>query len=416
MFVTTFSQKGYEQYGKAFLESFVQYWNEKIIVYYEDQPGFEHERIEYRSLFEIKHMTDILAMTSFPIMQGIIGENKKAYNRDIHRFCRKIMAQLDAAKHCTERYLIWIDSDVIIQKPLPDNWIEDQFNGNCMIYMDRNQVHGCSSFVGWDLKHEQSPLFWQAYWWWLSFGAFLQLPEWHDIAILEKVRDDMNISYTNLAENINLPPGLFNVFDAVFDGIAIHNKGKMKKGGPRRYGQLTRIVYDLKPKEVVEIGTWNGERALEMIKVNPDMKYIGFDLFEDATRESDEIEKNVKPHHTLAEVRKKLNGHNVQLIKGNTNSTLSNYANEHQQSADLVYVDGGHSVETIRSDFNNALRLAKPGSVIVLDDYYVDMPESDLDQWGCNRVLEQSGYDYTVLPISDPVKGGGRTKMAMVQL
>ena len=63
-----------------------------------------------------------------------------------------------------------------------------------------------------------------------------------------------------------------------------------------------------------------------------------------------------------------------------------------------------------------ALLLVKPGGVIVMDDYYEDMPSESLDKWGCNRVLENSGLDYAVLPISDPVKGGGRTKMVLLEV
>ena len=38
-------------------------------------------------------------------------------------------------------------------------------------------------------------------------------------------------------------------------------------------------------------------------------------------------------------------------------------------SADVVYIDGNHSYEFVLSDLNNYYRKAKPGGLIVLDDY-----------------------------------------------
>ncbi len=181
-----------------------------------------------------------------------------------------------------------------------------------------------------------------------------------------------------------------------------------------RYEQLIFMVLRDKPEVVVEIGTWNGIRAKEMFLANPNMTYYGFDLFETASPDTDAHEKNVKAHFSKEQVEARLGIHNATLIRGNTNETFTLWADEHPESVDLVYIDGGHSVETIQSDYMNALKVIKPGGKIVFDDYYEDMP--DIDLYGANRVLEQSGRDYHVLPMKDPVVGGGFTKMAVMEL
>lgn len=183
-----------------------------------------------------------------------------------------------------------------------------------------------------------------------------------------------------------------------------------------RYSQLIDIVKANKPKVVVEIGSWDGGRAIEMAKVNPDMHYVGFDLFERASEYSDLKEKNVKPHYSARQVMDRLDdfGLKATIVCGDTNETFSSWADANPESVDMVYIDGGHSVDTITNDYKNALKAIKKGGIIVFDDYYEDMP--NIDRFGANRVLEASGRDFDVLPLKDPVRGGGFTKMAVMYL
>ena len=181
-----------------------------------------------------------------------------------------------------------------------------------------------------------------------------------------------------------------------------------------RYNQLIALVEKHKPEVVVEIGTWDGGRAVEMAKVNPGMEYIGFDLFERASEFSDLTEKNVKPHFSAKQVADRLSefGMTFSLIRGDTNETFTEWADSYVDKVDMVYIDGGHSVDTILKDYQNAMKVIKDGGLIVFDDYYEDMP--DIDSFGANRVLEASGRDFDVLPVKDPVRGGGFTRMAVM--
>lgn len=180
-----------------------------------------------------------------------------------------------------------------------------------------------------------------------------------------------------------------------------------------RYNQLIPIIEKSKPKTIVEVGTWNGHRAImmatEALKHQKEVHYTGFDLFEDATAETDDKELNVKPHHAKSEVEKRLKafqdenpGFKFSLIKGDTNKTLWSYD---FPSIDLAFIDGGHSVETIKNDYD-ALQHAK---VIVMDDFYVGR---DTAQHGCNEIVKD--LDHVVLPQKDPVKGGGKVQMVLL--
>lgn len=182
-----------------------------------------------------------------------------------------------------------------------------------------------------------------------------------------------------------------------------------------RYDQLLPIIDKHKPKTIVEVGTWNGLRAIMMatkaLEHGP-VHYLGFDLFEDATDETDERELNVKAHNTEAEVAGRLiefqdknPGFTFDLMKGDTRETLPAYSSALNEEIDLAFIDGGHSVETIQSDYE-CLKHAK---VIVMDDFYTGR---DSDEHGCNSVVK--GLDHVVLPKKDPVKGGGKVQMVLM--
>lgn len=181
-----------------------------------------------------------------------------------------------------------------------------------------------------------------------------------------------------------------------------------------RYSQLIHIIDLIKPQSIVEIGTWNGNSAINMIKRaqkhRKNIAYIGYDLFEGASETTDAEELNVKDHYHVedveARIKKECPDARVNLIKGNTRQTL-NYT-----SADLVFIDGGHSIETIKNDFDKCCS----SKVIILDDFYVpdeigNIPDTTL--YGCNKLV--SGLaGAIVLPLADRVKDGGFTQMVMV--
>ena len=152
-----------------------------------------------------------------------------------------------------------------------------------------------------------------------------------------------------------------------------------------RYFRLLELVRDTKPEHIVEIGTWNGKRATEFMAVC-NCYYTGFDLFEEASKDTDVAEMNVKNHEEMVEVAKRIEmtGLNkFSLIRGNTRETLPKWIeSEDFRPFDFAFIDGGHSEETITSDYEYIKNAISPGGIIVLDDHY-DPP---LEGFGCNHI------------------------------
>lgn len=235
LFVTSFGEQGYKDYGEEFLKSFVEHVPAKIIVYYETKkaPAFKHKNIQYKSLSKVAGIMNYLqAMSVFPIMKGEIG-GKRYYQYDVYKFCRKMFAQCDAATE-TDGILCWIDADTVFTKDLPLGWINSMFKERddgltpfCCV-MKRPSFHLCASFVAWDQTHEQALPFWNAYFDILISGRFLLMPEWHDSFLLQAILEGMELDVNNISEGYELGDGPVNVFDTIFQGVAYHKKGNLK--------------------------------------------------------------------------------------------------------------------------------------------------------------------------------------------
>lgn len=177
-----------------------------------------------------------------------------------------------------------------------------------------------------------------------------------------------------------------------------------------RYHELIELLVKLKPKHIVEIGTWNGKRAAEMMAVTG-AYYTGFDLFEDANKETDERELNVKQHHSLVDVAERLEftgTRRFKLIRGDTNKTLPEWIESSTfEPFDFAFIDGGHSVATIDSDFKHIFRAIEDGGTIVMDDYY----RPELEGFGCNHL--QKKYATELFTTWDKFTKGDVTMMVV---
>ena len=154
---------------------------------------------------------------------------------------------------------------------------------------------------------------------------------------------------------------------------------------PSRYDNLnaavTATVKDSKnnkPYRIVEIGVHHAVRAVMMVKLakklgRTNIEYYGFDLFEDMTPNVNSIEFG-KPTLAMSrdDARKLIlaaGAAKVQLIKGDTKLSMPQAVKD-IPTANVVFLDGGHTLETIASDLENILNCCSSNTHILLDDYY----------------------------------------------
>lgn len=165
-----------------------------------------------------------------------------------------------------------------------------------------------------------------------------------------------------------------------------------------RYRQIIDILKEIKPRSIIEIGTHKAARPIEWSEICK-FKYYGFDIFDDGTEELNKKEKNGKGFCSKKYAKDKLKNANIDniLFKGNTNDTLYEFVNNFSKKIDFAFIDGGHCVETIQSDYDNIREVMNSCGVIVFDDYYTK--GVDIKKFGCNKTVEN--IEHELLPNED---------------
>jgi predicted O-methyltransferase YrrM len=140
---------------------------------------------------------------------------------------------------------------------------------------------------------------------------------------------------------------------------------------PWLFEEFKTLLTKHNPKNIAEIGTHKGNTAVQIIKClhneHTPIHYTGYDVFDFAVRnlEFNRREVNGKGGVPLDYVQKKLDNLKSSLAnfdfvlhKGFTTTTLE------EKVFDFVYIDGGHSYETVKHDYEKV----KGSKLIVFDD------------------------------------------------
>ena len=333
-FVTSFSQDGYERYAKNMLESVVDNWYKDLhlTAYYHDcdkdvVASFpQAANIEYRNLNDVQDMLDYRErMKAYDgTANGTVAYN---WRMDAIKWCHKIYALTTYALEIVDEeaqagWLCWLDADTVTTKPLSQSKLESILPAKSeLVHLGRKDVdYSETSFMGFNLNYD-SPIYMIAdlrgcY----DIGEVVSYREWHDGFIFErllKIYIAHGMRVHNLTPDVN---GLSAFLNSPLSQYMTHFKGNLKNNlsdtevAPDvklpRYRQLADLVRTYGSETIVEVGTWNGGRAIEMSLASFETKdkvhYIGFDLFEEANEELDKYELNSKAHNSIKAVGNRL--------------------------------------------------------------------------------------------------------------
>lgn len=170
-------------------------------------------------------------------------------------------------------------------------------------------------------------------------------------------------------------------------------------------------IEQCKPRTILEIGTWNGKQAAKMIntaaRFNPkdDIVYYGFDLFEklEANIREQEYCNKAPCSYKEASFNISVTGVEFHLYQGNTKETLPKFRPEFP--IDFVWIDGGHSIDTIRSDWKEIEKIIHKESVVLFDDYYPGNKSIGAFEV-VDEIIDTDKYDVELLkPIDTDVNG-----------
>ena len=418
------------------------------------------KNIFYHNLMEISDYPDFLK--TFAQHDGTEG-GKIPYNDILNplKYIPKVIALTECAFDSTNGWLFWFDPSCmniknIYQKDIDTIFPEHSDKLDLVTFTEMEQL------VGFNLDRETPVRLLGDLRGAFISGEFLNYREWHDNFIFDRLKLIYNAHGMNTLE---VDPKKSIIGDTIVNMYDRENFAMRDKDGkrifklsdtettqdilPSRYKQLADLVRFYKPTTILETGTWNGGRAIEMalaaFQKTDEVHYIGYDLFEDATTETDHEEFNVKPHNTLEAVHKRLvefsehvkekenKEFTFQLTKGNVRETL---LKKDIKDVDFALIGSGNSIETVQTEYE----ILKDVPVVIGDHYFtkeseedesmppekyhgvknvfdsvktkkVDQKETTKDGW--TSFDEKSTTRKHLLPSQDKVAGGGHTHLVV---
>jgi predicted O-methyltransferase YrrM len=117
---------------------------------------------------------------------------------------------------------------------------------------------------------------------------------------------------------------------------------------------ISNLVLNKHITNVMEIGFNAGFSALLMLLTNPYLKLTCFDLGE---------HKYARP--CFEKIQETFGAERINITFGDSTKTLIDV----HETYDLIHIDGGHEVAVASSDIENAYRLAKEKTILIMDDY-----------------------------------------------
>jgi hypothetical protein len=150
-------------------------------------------------------------------------------------------------------------------------------------------------------------------------------------------------------------------------------------GSAEYYYALATLTAALDPQVVVEVGTYLGVGTLTLaLNTGPATRIITIDLPGVGVPET--MSPGSDDHELVQRSRGRIGeafsahpaGIKIQQILGNSLSlTFCDFG----AKADLVFIDGGHSRDVVKSDTENALMILADDGAIVWDDYWWLYPD-----------------------------------------
>ena len=129
---------------------------------------------------------------------------------------------------------------------------------------------------------------------------------------------------------------------------------------------------------IVEIGSWKGKSTFCLAAALKDGKIIAIDPFNaDAGHDEGSKEEYLQkkgPEDLLLTFRKNMESRGVMdriVIKQGFSSEFQ----KETGAIDFLFIDGDHSIEGCKEDFDMYAPKLKPGGYIAFHDYYPDRPE-----------------------------------------
>jgi hypothetical protein len=232
--ISTFSDAGYHDYAKNFVESCFKHIKGIDVVIYKD-------------LLDLKNKENVSFLNLEDSCPELVNFKKRNSHRtfknfrfDAVRFSHKVYAIIHAAREHNLDYLIWLDADTEIYDIVdPAYFLKFLPKGNFVGYVGRD-TDSETGFLIFDMKHPEAKNFFDRYEWYYNTDAIYNLGEYHDGFVFDIVRKEFEIDHKIISHSVS-PTGVTKQhFNAAFDGYMMHYKGSGKDSREKLIAKVMR--------------------------------------------------------------------------------------------------------------------------------------------------------------------------------
>ena len=223
--VTTFSPRGYDVYGRRFIETFNEFWPDgpvKLFIYYEgEKPDDAVEWADWRCLDTDSDRTKFMVRYQDPI------EPIWDYTKGIVKYSHKVWAMTAVPRSFSR--IFFLDGDTETVAPVTLDYLDSLIpKGYVASYLGRERRHSETGFLAFNTR-EKGDDFLRDFRLVYKKGDIAKLPAWHDCAAFDFMRDryeEAGYKFKNLSPDCK---GLNAFSQSPLEQCFRHNKGPAGK-------------------------------------------------------------------------------------------------------------------------------------------------------------------------------------------
>lgn len=182
---------------------------------------------------------------------------------------------------------------------------------------------------------------------------------------------------------------------AFFEGNCVYLNGTFQQHPGLTSKRINLQTLSKGCGHICEIGFNAGHSLLSMLLSNPSASYTVFDLG---------VHPYAEPCYSY--IKSQFPATQIQMIWGDSKSTLPAFIDGTYQPFDLVHIDGGHSPNDLGSDWTNSICSVRTNGNIIVDDTniphvnrFVDRQIAEGRVVEVSYLLETSVYTHRVLKV-----------------
>ena len=159
-------------------------------------------------------------------------------------------------------------------------------------------------------------------------------------------------------------------------GKKIFKKLKINGRIPHDNIIILYVIAEMMGKECdayLEIGVLNGGSMVMILQSQVTKRlHVGVDLFAPREKKGKGIaNSDISLERSKRNVERYMNDHKIYLVKGNSHQaeTVEKIKKHFKTGISLLFIDGDHSYEGVKKDFERYYELVRKGGFICFDDY-----------------------------------------------